>query len=587
MIVDRLIGLASPVAALDRAVRLIEQQKFVAAFPLLTRAAKAGIPDAEYRVARCYLEGAGVPSSRTEGARWLERAASHGCVEAQSLLAAFHVRGLAGATNSGSLSDGGHANQLFADDALAEPDFESALKWARQAADSGSSEAQALLGYILTYGPEPLRDQEDADRWYERSAMAGCPQGNLGYALSLARGATDDESHRQVADQLRRAAAAKVPTAIYLLGEVIEHGKGVSCDPVLAAQHYRDAAEQGHRPAQVKWGLALIEGRHVVQNFVAGESWLRRAALSGDPRAAALVGDLYVRGSPLPPNYVEAASWYRRAAEAGDGYAARALGSMYLTGAGVAQDDQEAARWLRVSAEAGDQAAQVDLAKLVLGGVGAPEDSLRVASWFERAASAGDLVAAFNLGVCLLKGVGVEQDEQQAAHWLRQAAERVADAQFLYARMLAEGCGMPPDVTEARAWFTRAADGGVPDAQVALAEMMVNGRGGPPDPAAALKLFEQAAAKGHSGAMFALGAMHAGGYTLPVDRAAARRWFQAAAQLDHGHAQLMLGRYLANAAGDEDDPVEARHWLEKALAQGIVDAETDLAELTSPPAQQQ
>jgi len=89
MIVDRLIALASPAAALDRAIRLIEQERFAAAFPLLTRAAISGIPDAEYRVARCYLEGTGVPPSRAEGARWLKRAAEHGCVEAQSLLAAL------------------------------------------------------------------------------------------------------------------------------------------------------------------------------------------------------------------------------------------------------------------------------------------------------------------------------------------------------------------------------------------------------------------------------------------------------------------------------------------------------------------
>jgi uncharacterized protein len=263
MIVDRLIGLASPEAALGRAVRLLEQERFPEAFPLLTRAAKAGIPDAEYRVARCYLEGAGVPPSRAEGARWLERAASHGCVEAQSLLAALCVRGLAGAANGRSFGDDACVDRLFAGDAPAELDFASALKWARQAAEAGSSESQALLGYILTYGPEPMRDPEDADRWYERSAMAGCPQGNLGYALSLARRATDDEGRRRVADQLRRAAAAKLPTAIYLLGVMTEHGAGVPRDPVLAAKHYRDAAEQGYRPAQVKWGLALINGCQV------------------------------------------------------------------------------------------------------------------------------------------------------------------------------------------------------------------------------------------------------------------------------------------------------------------------------------
>src|SRR6185312_1187185 len=110
-------------AALDRAIQLMGQERFAAAFPLLTRAAKADIPDAEYRVARCYLEGTGVPPSRAEGTRWLERAASHGYVEAQSLLAALHVRGLAGAASGSSLNDEAHSNRLFESDAPAEPDF--------------------------------------------------------------------------------------------------------------------------------------------------------------------------------------------------------------------------------------------------------------------------------------------------------------------------------------------------------------------------------------------------------------------------------------------------------------------------------
>jgi TPR repeat protein len=82
--------------------------------------------------------------------------------------------------------------------------------------------------------------------------------------------------------------------------------------------------------------------------------------------------------------------------------------------------------------------------------------------------------------------------------------------------------------------------------------------------------------------MFALGAMHGGGHDLPVDRATAQWWFRAAAELGHGHAQLMLGRYLAGGAAGKPDPVEARIWLERAVAQGILDAESDLAELTSP-----
>jgi TPR repeat protein len=247
-VVSRLIGFRSSSGALRRAIELSEQGKALEAFPLFARAAKAGLPEAEYRVARCYLEGVGVPPSRAEGSRWLQRAASQGLVEAQTLLAALCVHGLA------ELKDdmrGGQAEHLFAPKGETTPDFASALGWARRAADAGSAQGQAILAYVLTHGPENIRDLEAAHRWYERSAAAGCPEGCLGYALSLAPRTKDGEGRRQVAELLRRAAEAMLPTAIYLLAVLAEHGIGVQRDPKAAADLYRHAAEMGVRSAQL------------------------------------------------------------------------------------------------------------------------------------------------------------------------------------------------------------------------------------------------------------------------------------------------------------------------------------------------
>ena len=91
---DRLTSVAFPAVALRRAIRLSELGKPTEAFPLLAAAARAGISDAEYRVARAYLEASGVPPSRVEGARWLRRAADHGSADAQALLAALYLTGL-------------------------------------------------------------------------------------------------------------------------------------------------------------------------------------------------------------------------------------------------------------------------------------------------------------------------------------------------------------------------------------------------------------------------------------------------------------------------------------------------------------
>jgi hypothetical protein len=163
-LLDRLLVPLSPAAALRRAVRLTEQGNIKQAFPLLTRAALAGIAEAEYRVGRCYLEGAGVPPSRTEGARWLERAANQGYVEAQAQLATLAIHGLTAS------ADNGPGTRLFAPTEATEPDFETSLRWARKAAAGGSADGEAVLGYILTSGPEAMRDPDEAHRCYERSA---------------------------------------------------------------------------------------------------------------------------------------------------------------------------------------------------------------------------------------------------------------------------------------------------------------------------------------------------------------------------------------------------------------------------------
>src|SRR6185437_13071799 len=170
---DRLMARTSPAAALRLATSHVEKGDAKSAFPLFTRAAQAGNAEAQYRVGRCYLEGAGVPPSRVEGARWLERAANQGYVEAQTQLAMLAIHGLAAAAGTADMAGAG----LFATSATVKPDFDTAIKWARKAAEAGSADGQAVLGYILTSGPEHLRDLTGAHEWYERSATAGSPQG--------------------------------------------------------------------------------------------------------------------------------------------------------------------------------------------------------------------------------------------------------------------------------------------------------------------------------------------------------------------------------------------------------------------------
>lgn len=470
---DRVQAAFSPGARLRRGAALMAAGKSRSAFRHYASASRSGFAEAEYRVGRCYIEGAGVPPSRLEGVRWLQRAAHHGHIDAQALLAAIYLHGAAGE----STPDQPAAARLFSTAEIASPDYVAAMRWARGAAESGSGEAQALLAFILTSGPADMRDLDQADLWYERSAGTGCPHGLLGHALALARKGGGEAERREVVALLRRAAEAELPTALYLLGVVTEHGLGAARDKPAAAEFYRRAAQKGHRPGQLRWGLALMHGAGVDANPTEGETWLRRAALAGDPEAAALVGNIYATGGKLPANHAEAASWLRRAAEVGHKGAARSLGLLYISGAGVPRDPEEAARWLRASAAGGDTSASAELGNLLLKGIGQADDRVRICREFEQAAASGDLVAAFNYSVCLAQGVGAQRNDKQAAVWLRRAAASVVEAQFWYGRFLVEGRGVDRNPVQGRAWISRAADSGLADARLALGEMTLNGTG--------------------------------------------------------------------------------------------------------------
>ncbi len=241
-LMDRVVAAGSPAAALKRALQLEEAGEQKRAFSLFSKAAAGGIPEAQFWVGRAYLRGSGVPISRKDGAAWLERAAQAGWTEAQTLLATLFLYGLAGKADKAAQTSG-----LFNRGAAApndEPDYVEALKWARLAADSGSPEAQALLGYILTSGPDGIRDLAEAEAWYKKSADADCAQGYLGIGLSRLRSAHDYQTHADAAEFLMKAAGAGLPTALYLLGVMYERGAGMPQNLDEAASYYKQAAEK-------------------------------------------------------------------------------------------------------------------------------------------------------------------------------------------------------------------------------------------------------------------------------------------------------------------------------------------------------
>jgi TPR repeat protein len=401
----------TPSTRLARAEKLASRDAHASAFRLFAHAARAGLPRAQYRLGRCYLLGLGVPLSIGEALRWLGRAAEAGETAAQTQLAALALQGVDDRGSMGPFDSGSQ-----------QADFERAEYWCRQAVASGSAEAKALLGFILSAGPAERRDDAAAEILYRESAQAGWSRGKLGSAVGLLHDGTKEGAVR-AAGLLRSAADDGVAAAHHLLGMLAESGLVGSVDFAAAVSSYQQAAELGFVPAQVRYGFALLHGRGIERDTFTAETWLRRAALGGSAQAAAVVGYLYARDGDLPPNYVEAAMWLRRAAEGGHTDAARTLGRMLMLGTGIPKDIPEAARWLCIAAANGDDAARADLVLLVLTRQVGEHERLVVADWLREAAAAGDPEAQYDLGLCLAQGIGAEKDNLAALRWVRRSAD--------------------------------------------------------------------------------------------------------------------------------------------------------------------
>lgn len=116
----------------------------------------------------------------------------------------------------------------------------------KQAARSGDAEAAYRLGRSYKFGDLAPLDAAEAERWFEKAARLGLPQGEAEYGLTL-----------------------------------FQNGKQRE-----AVAWLRKAAERGDRRAQYALGTILFNGTAAPQDVAQARAWMERAARAGLPAAA-------------------------------------------------------------------------------------------------------------------------------------------------------------------------------------------------------------------------------------------------------------------------------------------------------------
>ena len=144
-----------PIAEFLFAEDYLSRQDYAQGLNYLRRAAEAGLPIAQYRLAKLYELGNGVEQDLNASFSWTERAAQGGNIKAMHDLAVFYVEG-ASTTQS----------------------YNAAVEWFRKAAGHGVVDSQYNLGVMFENGLGVTASPADALLWYAIAEASGDSSAN-------------------------------------------------------------------------------------------------------------------------------------------------------------------------------------------------------------------------------------------------------------------------------------------------------------------------------------------------------------------------------------------------------------------------
>ncbi len=132
----------------------------------------------------------------------------------------------------------------------------------------------------------------------------------------------------------------------------------------VAMELARPLAESGHAEAQYLVGVMLETGKGVSRDVYKAVTWYRRAAEQDHLEATKRLALINFSGEFMWTSKVRAVLWFRSAAQLGDVPSQGFMGRIYENGWGVAADEVEALMWFIVATHNGNQPAAGDRARL-------------------------------------------------------------------------------------------------------------------------------------------------------------------------------------------------------------------------------
>jgi TPR repeat protein len=177
-------------------------------------------------------------------------------------------------------------------------------------AKDGDAESQCWVGRAYSDGRLVQKDEEEAARWYLKSAEQGYVPAQRLYGLVSVR------INPAIGERwMLRAAEQGDAEAEYLLGFAYEQNWFGTTDVKEAVKWYQKSAQNGNPDAQFELGQKYEDGEGLEQNYKLAAEWYRRAAehvpnLGGAGGGSNQLGLLYMEGLGVPRDYVQAYFWF-------------------------------------------------------------------------------------------------------------------------------------------------------------------------------------------------------------------------------------------------------------------------------------
>jgi uncharacterized protein len=204
-------------------------------------------------------------------------------------------------------------------------DYAKAMDWYQKAAALGDPDALKGIGWLYSSGLGVPQDYTEAMKWYEKAADAGsaAAMNNIGWMYQNAWGVSQDLSEAIVWYKKAAEPTATAPggfaEAMYNLGNLYLSGPVGVADTTFRRRHgSARAPRRGIVNSMTNYGVLLILGQGVAQNYTEAINWLMKSAAAGNKGAMTWLGDCYSRGIGVAMDMQAARAWYKKAADAGD-----------------------------------------------------------------------------------------------------------------------------------------------------------------------------------------------------------------------------------------------------------------------------